>query len=141
MATESNENNPFLGTGWSFPPTFKTSLGGQVEMTSDEVDIDQSLEILLSTALGERVMLPEYGTNLERLLFEPLNTTTITYMRKLLTRAILKYEPRIEVEQIDLEGSNSLEGLVNIRIDYRVRTTNSRSNYVYPFYKAEGTNL
>lgn len=140
MAQDSNENNPFLGSGWSFPPTFNATLGG-VQMTTDEEDIDRSLEILLSTALGERVMRPEYGANLERLLFEPLNTTTVTYMRNLLRRAILKYEPRIEVKQIDLEGSNSLEGLINIRIDYVVRTTNTRNNYVYPFYKAEGTNL
>ncbi|MCB0636514.1 MAG: GPW/gp25 family protein, partial [Lewinella sp.] len=78
MATNNIPKN-FLGTGWSFPPTFQKSAPG-VDMTTGEPDIDRSLEILLGTALGERVMLPEYGCNMEDLLFEPIDTGLQTVM-------------------------------------------------------------
>ena len=73
MNEQDDIRTNFLGTGWSFPPTFIRASRG-VKMTSGEEDIDRSLEILLSTSLGERVMLPEYGANMEELLFEPIDT-------------------------------------------------------------------
>ena len=126
----------FLGTGWSFPPAFDKHLLG-VDMLSDATDVQSSLEILLSTRPGERVMLPGYGCNLDELIFEPLTTTLKTYMTDLISTAILYYEPRITLNSIDLSQSNDLEGLVLIMIDYTVKSTNSRYNYVYPFYKNE----
>jgi len=83
------------------------------------------------------VMLPGYGCNLDELIFEPLTTTLKTYMTDLISTAILYYEPRITLNSIDLSQSNDLEGLVLIMIDYTVKSTNSRYNYVYPFYKNE----
>ena len=71
--------NSFLGTGWAFPPEFVKEQK-QTKMTSNEEDIKSSLHILLTTRLGERVMLPQYGCNLEELLFESLNRTLITYL-------------------------------------------------------------
>jgi phage baseplate assembly protein W len=126
----------FLGTGWSFPPAFDKHLLG-VDMFSDAPDVQSSLEILLSTRPGERVMLPGYGCNLDELIFEPLTTTLKTYMTDLISTAILYYEPRITLNSIDLSQSNDLEGLVLILIDYTVKSTNSGSNYVYPFFKNE----
>jgi hypothetical protein len=126
----------FLGTGWSFPPAFDRQLG-LVQMLSDEVDIQSSLEILLSTRLGERVMQPTYGCNLDELLFEPLTTTLKTYIADLIRTAILYHEPRITVNKIDMTDSNDLEGLVLIKLEYTVKATNSRYNYVYPYYKNE----
>lgn len=130
----------FLGTGWTFPPTFSKT-GKQVEMLSDVADIYSSLEILLSTRPGERVMLPRYGCNLDELLFEPLTTTFKTYMKDLITTAILYFEPRIDVNSINLDDTGELEGKILISVDFTVRSTNSRFNYVYPFYKKEGTEL
>jgi len=129
-------NGDFLGTGWSFPPTFSKS-AHIVASTSGEEDIRRSLEILLTTARGERVMLPEYGCNLEELLFEPINTGLQTLLFERINTAILYYEPRIETENIKLITDRVTEGVVLIEIVYRVRSTNSRYNFVFPFYKNE----
>src|SRR5215213_4828140 len=91
--------NSFLGTGWAFPPAFNHNTG-TTEMVSAEEDINQSLNILLSTSLGERVMQPQYGCNLQDYLFEPLNATVIGFIKDLVTNAILFYEPRIIAEKI-----------------------------------------
>jgi uncharacterized protein len=130
----------FLGTGWDFPPQFDHN-GRTVHMVSDSEDIRSSLEILLSTRPGERVMLPNYGCNLDELLFEPLTTTMKTYMKDLIQTAILYHEPRIEVNKIELVDTGELEGRILITVDYTVRSTNSRFNYVFPFYIHEGTEV
>jgi uncharacterized protein len=130
----------FLGTGWGFPPSF-SSKGSEVGMLSDEEDIKSSLEILLTTRPGERVMRPDYGCNLDELVFEPLTTTFKTYMKDLISTAILYYEPRIEVNSIDLDDTGELEGRILIVIDYTVSATNTRFNFVFPFYKNEATDL
>jgi phage baseplate assembly protein W len=130
----------FLGTGWSFPPTFRKASRG-VRMTTGQEDIDRSLEILLSTALGERVMLPNYGSNMEELLFEPIDTGLQTLIFDRINTAILYYEPRIEVEDILLDTERVNEGVLIITVAYRVRATNSRFNFVYPFYLTEGSQV
>jgi len=130
----------FLGRGWAFPPTFLSS-AGTVSMTEGEEDIEKSLEILVSTSLGERVMLPEYGCNLSDLLFEPIDTGMQTLLYDRVRTAILYYEPRIEVEDILLQSDRVTEGLILIEVIYRVRATNSRYNFVYPFYKNEGAEI
>jgi phage baseplate assembly protein W len=130
----------FLGRGWSFPPTFNRSNAG-VEMLAEEADIASSLEILLSTRPGERLMLPQYGCNLDELLFENLDTRMKTLMADKIESAILYFEPRILLDGVRLREDQQLEGVVLIEIDYRVKTTNSRFNFVYPYYKTEGTDI
>ncbi|GAB2835146.1 GPW/gp25 family protein [Ferruginibacter profundus] len=126
----------FLGVGWSFPPTFYKN-PCQVQMVSDEEDIRQSLEILLSTRHGERIMQPEYGCNLDVLLFEPINTSLITFVKDLIEKAVLYHEPRIELKKTAIKTDQALEGLLLIELEYVIRTTNSRYNMVYPFYLNE----
>lgn len=133
-----NQKIAFLGTGWSFPPEFSPQLG-EVVMSSDEQDIQQSLSVLLSTRLGERVMLPIFGCNLDELLFENLDLTTKTLAIEQIKDAILYYEPRIDVSSVAIDESQELEGVLLITVDYIIRTTNSRMNMVYPFYKIEAT--
>jgi uncharacterized protein len=130
----------FLGTGWGFPPAFSNKTS-DVGMLSDVDDIQSSLEILLTTRPGERVMRPDFGCNLDELVFEPLTTTFKTYIKDLISTAILYYEPRIEVNSIDLDDTGELEGRILIVIDYTVSATNTRFNFVYPFYKNEATDL
>ncbi|HBG06528.1 MAG: hypothetical protein A2075_00155 [Geobacteraceae bacterium GWC2_58_44] len=130
----------FLGRGWSFPPTFDRSLS-RVEMLEGEADIASSLEVLFSTAPGERVMLPQYGCNMDELVFESLNTRMKTLMADKIESAILYHEPRIDLESVRLDESRELEGVVLVEIVYRVRSTNSRFNFVYPYYKLEGTDI
>jgi hypothetical protein len=131
---------PFLGRGWSFPPTFDRNVPG-VEMLEEEKDIASSLEILLGTLQGERVMLPRYGCNLDELLFENLDTRMKTLMADKVESAILYHEPRVELEKVFLDDSAKLEGVVLISINYRVKTTNSRFNLVFPYYMQEGTDI
>ncbi len=134
------EQASFLGTGWGFPPTFVKS-SQTIELTTAEEDICKSLEILLSTHLGERLMEPGYGCDMTKLLFEPLDTTLRSYMKDLITDAILYYEPRIELEDVILEPERELEGRIDIIIHYTILATNTRTNYVYPFYLTEGTDI
>jgi uncharacterized protein len=136
METEKS----FLGRGWGFPPEFNKGYKA-VSMLEDEDDIASSLEILLSTRLGERVMVPNYGCNLDDLLFQPLNLTLKTFVVDLIKTAILFHEPRIDVNKINIEPDNDREGILMINVDYTIRTTNSRKNMVFPFYKEEGTEL
>ena len=129
----------FLGTGWAFPPEFSEETG-TVEMVSAEIDINQSLQILLSTSLGERVMQPTYGCNLLDYQFEPLNSNLLAFIRSTVERALLYHEPRIIVESISFAQPGSfdlIEGKLLIEIDYRIIETNSRYNYVYDFYLRE----
>ena len=133
-------NRPFLGRGWSFPPAFQRSIAG-VEMLDQEADIASSLEIILTTSIGERVMAPDFGCNLEDLLFESLDTTLKTLVADQIETALIYYEPRIDIEKISLDTDRDLEGIVLIEVTYRVRSTNTRYNFVYPFYKAEGTDI
>lgn len=135
----NNSNHTFLGTGWSFPPTFDKATGS-VDLVKDEEDINQSLNILLSTSLGERVMQPRYGCNLEDYLFDPLSSSVIGYIKDLVENAILIYEPRIVAEKIEVTAAGSqaiLEGLFQIEVEYSIPGTNSRFNYVYDYYKNE----
>lgn len=134
------QKRSFLGTGWSFPPQFDNK-GVAVSMLSDVDDINSSLEILLSTRLGERVMQPGYGCNLDEMVFEPLTTSFKTYIRDLVTTAILYYEPRISVNNIELDDTEELQGKILVRVEYTVRSTNSRFNFVFPYYKTEGTEI
>ena len=131
--------NSFLGTGWSFPPTFDRE-SGQVEMVSELADIKQSLDILLSTSLGERVMVPDYGCNLDDYMFESLNNSLIGLIKHHVENAILFYEPRIIAEKVDVTTADSLdliEGRFTITVEYRIPETNSRYNYVYDYYLNE----
>ncbi|MFY9152168.1 MAG: GPW/gp25 family protein [Prolixibacteraceae bacterium] len=133
-----NTIESFLGRGWGFPPEFSKNTKS-VRLTEDEEDIEKSLGILLSTRLGERIMVPGYGCNLDELLFKPLNLTLKTFVSDLIKTAILYHESRIDVEKIRIEQSGDNDGILLILIDYRVRITNSLKNMVYPFYKTEGT--
>ena len=130
----------FLGTGWGFPPSFSNK-AAQVGLLTDEDDIQSSLEILLSTRQGERVMRQDYGCNLDEMVFEPLTTTFKTYIKDLISTAILYYEARIEVNKIEIDDTGELDGRILILIDYTVRATNSRFNFVFPFYKTETTGI
>lgn len=135
----NNSTNTFLGTGWSFPPTFDNT-SGSVDLVKDIDDINQSLNILLSTSLGERVLQPTYGCNLQDYLFEPLSSSVIGYIQDLVENALLVYEPRIKAEKVLVTAADSfdiIEGRFTIEVEYTIPGTNSRFNYVYDYYKNE----
>lgn len=132
-------NNAFIGKGWTFPPAFNNRTG-TVEMSEGITDIQESLQILLSTTLGERVMQPKYGCNLREYMFESLDSNRIGVIKQRVKDAILFYEPRIIAENVEVTGDDSLdllEGKFTITVEYSIPGTNSRFNYVYDFYKTE----
>ena len=89
-------------------------------------------------------MLPEYGCNLRDFQFEPINASFVAFIKDLVRTAIIYYEPRILVENVEVTESTAAEtydGLLFISVDYTVRSTNSRFNFVYPFYLTEGTQV
>lgn len=130
--------NEFLGSGWAFPPRFQQG-GAEVKMVSGEEDIEQSLKILLSTSLRERIMHPGFGCDLNRFLFEEADQGLASSLGNMVSRALLMHEPRIKVNEVSIEDSEAERGLIHISVDYTVRTTNNRFNLVYPFYINEAT--
>jgi len=131
--------NSFLGTGWAFPPAFDRE-SATVALVNNEEDIKQSLDILLSTSLGERVMQPRYGCNLNDYVFEALSSSMIGFIKDRVEQAILFYEPRIVAEKIEVTDGGSfdlVEGRFIISVEYSIPGVNSRFNYVYDYYKNE----
>ena len=127
-----------LGAGWRFPPSFsRTSYS--VLMVSDEEDIRESLHILFATAMGERIMLPLYGNDLQKRVFRSVTATLLTQLAASVEKTILFWEPRINVDQVLVQPDPSIDGLVSITVSYTVRQTNARNNLVFPFYLKEAT--
>jgi len=133
-------NASFLGRGWGFPPEFN-KISSSVRMIAGKDDIDESLRILMATVPLERVMQPAFGCGLKALVFESINETTITLIKDAVQRAVLFFEPRINLESVQVDAAHEADGLLQITLEYTVRTTNNRSNLVYPFYFQEGTNI
>jgi uncharacterized protein len=128
--------NAFLGTGWSFPPTFGRA-GAEVQTVSGVEDIEQSLAILLATRRGERVLHEDFGCDLSDFLFGEISRGLIGRVQSLISDAILHDEPRITLNSVDVSERGAADGLLLIAIDYTIRATNSRYNMVYPFYLNE----
>jgi hypothetical protein len=128
----------FLGRGFAFPPEF---VGGQPRMAEDDVDIRQSLAVLFGTRPGERVLWPGFGLDLGALLFEPLSTTLRTLLEDRIRTALLVHEARIRVLTLVVDDSLAREGQLQIRLEYAVRSTNSRFNLVYPYYLGDANEL
>ncbi len=134
------DTNLFLGRGWAFPPRFDFEKNTPV-MVSEEEDIRESLRIILSTARGERIMNPKFGCELSSLVFDRIDSILLNRIKDSVSSAILNFEPRITLENIQIEVSNAFEGRVDLHLDYTIRKINVRTNIVYPFYFKEGTNV
>jgi len=130
----------FIGRGWKFPPTFD-NYGKGVRMCSDEDDIKESIEIILGTTPGERVMQPDFGCHLKKLVFEVSGAKLNNEIKDMILYALLTFEPRIKDISIEILDDNSNNGTIFAQINYRIITTNTRHNIVYPFYFLEGTNI
>ena len=135
-----DSENSFLGVGWAFPPHFDEINKGAT-MVSAEEDILQSLNILLSTRPGERIMNPTFGCDLNQFMYEEISETLFSHMREVISDAVIRYEARIDIENIDIEYDQGEKGALYITIAYQIRQTNSRHNMVYPFYLLEGNNI
>lgn len=123
-----------IGRGWSFPPSFNLDTGC-VEMRRGNQDIEESLQVIFSTTIGERLMQPTFGCNLADQVFEPLNAGQLSYVESLVATAVLYHEPRIDAS-VSVAIDEQRNALI-ITVDYTVRGTNSRFNFVYPYYIRE----
>lgn len=126
----------FLGIGWKFP--LQVTPNGKIAQARYEQRIEESVYLILSTAKGERVMLPEFGCGIHDLVFAPNNTTTLALVVHNIRQALVAYEPRIDVLDIIPETAPEQPNLLLIRISYRIRANNAIGNLVYPFYITEG---
>jgi phage baseplate assembly protein W len=125
----------FLGRGWSFP--LEQDVTGEIALSAGEEDIREAVRLILETSLGERVMRPDFGAGLQRLVFEPLNTTTMALVRHRVEEALVTWEPRIDVDGVRVVPEGAVPNSLRIEVDYRVRATNTFYNLVYPFYLLE----
>ncbi|QDB79392.1 GPW/gp25 family protein [Georgenia sp. 311] len=125
----------FLGTGWSFPVTLDGD--GGVALAGHEEDVRQSVLIILSTNLGERVMRPVFGSDVRRFVFDSASTTRLALLQHRVTEALVRWEPRIDVDEVTVTVPPSTVARVDVDIAYRVRATNTFYNLVYPFYLDE----
>lgn len=136
----AKEIKSFLGTGWSFPPAFDKP-NAAVMMVSDVMDIEESIRIILSTLPGERLMQPDFGCNIRKLVFEIADSRLLNELNHLIYHALLHYEPRINFISATILDQADTEGLLNVQLTYSIIATNTRHNMVYPFYYLEGTNI
>ena len=148
MADQSNESHDFLGVGIAFlVPDSQGRIGmntlsvdgnGLIAMNSLEDHVRQSILLILQTARGERVMRPDFGAGLHDLAFEPLSQATITLARHHVREALIRFEPRIEVLNVDAAIEPKQQDHLTIHLQYRVRSTDTTFNLVYPFYVERG---
>jgi phage baseplate assembly protein W len=135
MTMSATRPPSFLGRGWAFPVV--AAGRDDVAMVQDAEDIRQAILIILRTAKGERVMRPDFGCGLQRLVFQPISATLKTLARKEVEEALIAWEPRIDVKTVTVTEDARARGTLLIDIRYLVRTTNTFYNLVYPFFLAE----
>lgn len=131
-----SDHPAFLGRGWQFPPAFADG-GAAVAMVAGVDDIAQSLQILLATRRGERVLREDFGCALGEFQFAEMGPALVGRVRDLVGEAILRDEPRVVLNSVEVAADGAAEGLLRVSVDYTVRATNSRFNLVYPFYLDE----
>jgi phage baseplate assembly protein W len=131
------ERKDFLGRGWSMPVELDPRTG-LVASVAYEEDIRQSILIILETAPGERVMRPNFGCGIHELVFAAIDTTAIQRIRSVVDEALRRCEARIEVLNINIDETATLDGQLIVEIEYRIRKTNQLGNLVFPFYFREG---
>jgi len=130
--TMNGRERRFLGQGWRFPVSVDGR--GGIAISTHEEDIEQAILVILTTAKGERVMRPEFGSSIYDFVFAPNNATTAGLIAYHVQEALARWEPRIEVTSVDVQPDPLEPSRVLINIQYVVKGTNDERNLVYPFY-------
>jgi phage baseplate assembly protein W len=129
-------SSELLGRGWKYP--FMLDERREVALSEGEDDIQEAIWIILSTAFGERLMHPDFGCGIHDLVFAPNNTGTAGLARYYVEDALVRWEPRIDIEEVEVQADPAQPELLLISVSYQVRSTDSRYNLVYPFYLTRG---
>jgi phage baseplate assembly protein W len=134
MTNDPLKRIEYLGRGLAFP--LQVNPRGEIALVDGDVDIQQSIRIILSTRPGERVMRPEFGCRAHELLFEPRVAATGALMQQYVFAALRRWEPRIEVTGVDVGTNEALDGAILVTIHYYIKATHDERSIVYPFFLA-----
>lgn len=134
MLKKSSGN--FLGTGLGFP--LKINETGNLNISYFEKSITESIRIILGTSKGERVMRPDFGCEINELVFAPNNSSTHSLICHYIEEALVKWEPRIILEKVEALSNKDDDTKIDIYIEYKNRSVNTAFNMVYPFYLERG---
>lgn len=127
-------NREFLGQGVAFP--LQINSRGEIALARGERDIEQSIRIILQTMPGERVMRPEFGCRIWELVFAPRDPTTAGLLAHYVEQALIRWEPRIDVQRINVSDDAVYDGAILIEVSYLIKSTHDERSIVYPFYLA-----
>ncbi|HPF10822.1 MAG TPA: GPW/gp25 family protein [Flavobacteriaceae bacterium] len=130
----------FYGSGWSFPIAF-TAGTYQLDLTEYVDNVNQSIKIILQTKKGERYLEPSLGSGLQEFFFRKMDETLKGEIKEKVSYALLINEPRITVQNVEVDFIDMELGQIQILINYLFNDTNTRHNYVFPFHLKEGTSL
>ena len=121
-----------VGRGVAFP--LRVDRRGGLALVSGDEDVSEAITLILGTAPGERPMRPEFGCGIHDYIFESIDAFTMARLQQEIRIALDRWEPRIEVLDVDFDVSNAARGELKIEIGYVLRATNDVRNLVYPFY-------
>lgn len=125
-------NGQFIGQGWAFP--VRTDATGRIALVGNERELDESIRLILGTALGERPMRPEFGCGIHDLVFAPTDATTAGRIAYEVRTSLERWEPRVDVLEVAVTHDFDRPGLLFVTIVYAARATNDKRNLVFPFY-------
>jgi uncharacterized protein len=125
-------SDTFVGRGWAFP--VRTDASGAIALVSSDQEIQESMRLILGTAPGERPMRPEFGCAVHNYVFASSDATTATLIAYEVERSLKRWEPRIDVLDVQVGFDEANTALVYIDVRYQVRNTNDPRNLVFPFY-------
>ena len=122
----------FGNLGWKFPPTFN-KYSKSVETVSDKDSIRESLYVLLTTTRGERLMVLDYGCDINTLAFKNLDLNLTTFIQNNIKTSIIKWEPRADVSNVTVTQLEGGEGVIEIKIEYKIKRTNEKDNLIFTY--------
>lgn len=129
-------SSDFIGKGWGFPPRFNAPDSGP-NMAEEDTLIRQALHIVLNTQVGERPLMPEYGSGLGHFMFAAADMAVLADLKSEVANAVVQHEGRVKLLEVTFDSSELQQGLLNIGLEYQIKQTNSRSNMVFPYYLSE----
>ncbi len=125
-------SNDFIGAGWAFP--LRTDATGGIALVSHEQEIEESIRLILGTAIGERPMRPEFGCAIHDYIFAPTDATTAGRIAYEVRAALRRWEPRVEVAEVNVDSAEDDPALLYIDVRYSLTNSNDPRNLVFPFY-------
>jgi uncharacterized protein len=117
-----------------------TSPTGALQMVEDDATVRQAILMLLNTAPGERIMRPDYGCELNKLVFAPNDDTTAGLAIHYVRRALECWEPRIDILSVDASSNKDNPDYLEIRLEYRIRATQNNEQLAFQFNLAAKSN-